>query len=306
MRWVVVPVIGLAMLVVVPLGLRLVEAPGLATIRRAWPLAGAAGVLALLLPTGWPAVLLAGVYAAATVALVGAAAARYWARISLAPTGPEGKAARNWLPIPAELAVLTALVTPSVAGLALVAERGGWMLLGFAPKILLLTVAHFHYAGFAAALVAYLVARVEPTNRWAAIGALTVPVGTLIVLLGFFLGDGVGLVGATVLTGGMWLVGGLAWRARSSAPDRATRVLLATSSAVLLVTMALALDWALGRAFGVPKLSLTWMAATHGVLNAVGFGFCAVLAWNRMPTGTKGVGPVSVGERGGRTRREAA
>jgi hypothetical protein len=75
---------------------------------------------------------------------------------------------------------------------------------------------------------------------------------------------------------------------------------------VLLVTMALALDWALGRAFGVPKLSLTWMAATHGVLNAVGFGLCAVLAWNRMPAGANTLEPVSVGERVGRTRREAA
>jgi hypothetical protein len=43
MRWIVVPVITLAMLVVVPLGLRLLEAPGLPTIRRVWLQRGAAG-----------------------------------------------------------------------------------------------------------------------------------------------------------------------------------------------------------------------------------------------------------------------
>ena len=104
------------------------------------------------------------------------------------------------------------------------------------------------------------------------------------------------LAGAVVLTAGMWLVAALTWRARADAPDRVTRVLFGVSSVVLVVTMLLALDWALGEAFGVPKLNLTWMAATHGVLNAVGFGLCAVLAWGRTFSGS----------RGGRTRRAAS
>ncbi|MFI5954906.1 YndJ family protein [Cryptosporangium sp. NPDC051539] len=270
MRWIVVPVIALGMLVIVPLGLRLLEAPGLGGVRRWWRPAAAAGVVALLLPAGPPAAAIAVLYAAATVALAATAARRLTA-------AGGGSVLR-----PAEVAAATALVTPAVAGISLVAERGGWELLGFGPKILLLTVAHFHFAGFAAALVAGLVGRLPDAGRAASAAALTVPVGTLLVLAGFFLGDYVELAGAAVLTLGMWVVGALTWHARSATPDRVTRVLLATSAAVLVVTMVLALDWALGNAVGVPALSLTWMAATHGILNAVGFALCAVLAWGRL------------------------
>jgi hypothetical protein len=74
------------------------------------------------------------------------------------------------------------------------------------------TVPHFHLAGFAAALVAGLVCRAEPDSRAARAAAVTVPVGTAIVLAGFFTGDGVELAGAMVLTAGMWTVGLLTWR----------------------------------------------------------------------------------------------
>jgi hypothetical protein len=50
-------------------------------------------------------------------------------------------------------------------------------------------------------------------------------------------------------------------------------------AATLVVTMALALTWALGEATGLPHPTLTWMAATHGLANAVGFALCSVLAW---------------------------
>jgi hypothetical protein len=52
--------------------------------------------------------------------------------------------------------------------------------------------------------------------------------------------------------------------------------------------MLLALDWAAGEALGVPHLSLSWMAATHGAANALGFGLCSVLAWWRLSRSTIG------------------
>ena len=58
--------------------------------------------------------------------------------------------------------------------------------------------------------------------------------------------------------------------------------MFAVSSLVLAVTMLLAVAWSLGRAAGLPHLSLTWMVATHGIANALGFATCGLLAWHAM------------------------
>ncbi len=202
---------------------------------------------------------------------------------------------------PHEIAVATALVSPSIAGTALMAERAGYRLFGFDLDILALTVPHFHFAGFAAALVAGLVCRAvqgravqdravqdrgaqdrsaDGLSRWA---AYSVPAGTLLVLLGYFVDDWAELAGAVVLTGGMWAVALLTWRdVRPGGRDRTTRTLLTTSAAVLVATMLLALWWAAGEATGLVHPTLTWMAATHGLGNALGFALCSVLAWRRL------------------------
>lgn len=185
---------------------------------------------------------------------------------------------------PAGIALLTALVTPAVAATALVAERSGHELFGFGLGILALTVPHFHFAGFAAALIAGLVCRVcdGPAGRFA---ALSVPLGTLLVLVGYFIGDWAELTGAVVLTAGMWTVGLLTWQmGHEEGRDRTTRLLLLASAAVLVATMLLALSWALGEATGLPHPTLTWMAATHGLGNALGFALCSLLAWRRVHT----------------------
>lgn len=260
-------IVMLGMLVVVPAGLRLTGSRELDLIRRLWPLFAVPGAVALWLPRGTAATALACCYA------LGA--------LLLALHAPR-RAARGGGLDHAGIALLTALVTPAVAATALVAERAGHELFGFDLGILALTVPHFHFAGFAAALIAGLVCRVAdgPAGRFA---ALSVPLGTLLVLAGYFVGDWAELVGAVVLTAGMWTVGLLTWRmGHADARDRTTRILLLTSAAVLVATMLLALSWALGEATGLPHPTLTWMAATHGLGNALGFALCSLLAWRRI------------------------
>ncbi|MFF9854032.1 YndJ family protein [Streptomyces litmocidini] len=266
------PVVMIGMFWVVPTGLALLDGPrppGWDPLRRAWPLLAAPGALALWLPRSAAATALAAVYALATLALALQAPARLMLTRSLRPS---------------EIAVLAALTAPSVAGLALVAERASYPLFGFDLDILALTVPHFHFAGFAAALVAGLVSRTSdgPAARLA---ALSVPAGTLLVLLGYFVDDWAELAGAVVLTAGMAAVSVLTLRERRDlAADRLTRGLLAVSALVLVATMLLALSWALGEATGLPHLSLTWTAATHGLGNALGFAVCALLARRRLAT----------------------
>ncbi|MFD3694935.1 YndJ family protein [Streptomyces sp. NPDC058646] len=270
-------IVTLGMLYVLPAGLRLIDPVGLRRTARLWPLLAAPGAVCLWLPRGILAASLAALYAAATAALAARAPAR------LLRTHPRAPGRRTAFPAPAEVAVAAALASPSVAGVALVAERAGHRLFGFDLDILALTVPHFHYAGFAAALVAGLVCRAATPGPRASWAVYSVPAGTLLVLLGYFLDDWAELVGAVVLTGGMWAVALLTWREiRPSARDRSTRALLAVSAAVLVATMLLALWWAAGEATGIVHPTLTWMAATHGLGNALGFALCSVLAWRRL------------------------
>lgn len=252
------------------------------------------GAVCLWLPRGAPATALAALYAAATAALavralVPAVRALVPAVRAPAPSArnPTRSGAPGRGPGPAEVAVLTALVAPSVAGTALVAERAGHRLFGFDLDILALTVPHFHFAGFTAALVAGLVCRASAAGALARWAAYSVPAGTGLVLLGYFIDDWAELVGAVTLTGGMWAVALLTWRdvrPGAAVRDRITGALLAISAAVLVATMLLALWWALGEATGIVHPTLTWMAATHGLGNALGFGLCSLLAWRRLNT----------------------
>ncbi|MGW0120395.1 YndJ family protein [Streptomyces sp. NPDC003327] len=301
------PIVTIGMLWVVPTGLALLDGgrndgldggldddgprpPGWAFLRRRWVLLALPGALSLWLPRSGLATALAAVYALATLALALQAPARLFLTRSLRPR---------------EIAVLTALVSPAVAGLALVSERAGHRLFGFDLDMLALTVPHFHFAGFAAALVAGLVHRAAADGPTARFAALSVPAGTLFVLIGYFIDDWAELVGAVVLTAGMTAVAVLTLRERRDlATDRLTRALLAVSALVLSVTMLLALSWALGEATGLPHLGLTWTAATHGLGNALGFAVCALLARRRLhSTAAAAAAPAPYGRRTADTHR---
>ncbi|HEX6231776.1 MAG TPA: YndJ family protein [Jiangellaceae bacterium] len=262
--------VALGMLVLVPLGLRLIDNAGgpVGVIAQAWPLAALAGIGSLIVGRGVTAVVLAVIYAAVTVALAVAAAERLWRRRSLAPS---------------EIAVLTAMVSPSIAGISLVAERGGWQLFGFDLTVLALTVAHFHFAGFAAALIAGLVYTAAP-GVLSALPPVAVPLGIAVVFAGYFTTDAVEFAGTVILTAAMWLTGWLIWqRVRPQAASRFTRLLFGISAGALAVTMLLALNWAAGEVWdAVPHLSLDAMAATHGIVNAVFFALVGVIAWRRL------------------------
>ncbi|WP_405071175.1 YndJ family protein [Kribbella sp. NBC_01510] len=128
------PWLSLGMLVVVPLGLTLL--PTRTTSPRWWFAFAVPGVISLWLPRGAVSITLAAIYLAGTLVLITLAARHFLHHKVIRPR---------------EIALYTALATPSIAALALVAERSSYELFGFNLTVLSLTVAHFHFAGFATA-----------------------------------------------------------------------------------------------------------------------------------------------------------
>ena len=256
--------VALGMTVVAPLGLGLLATGGLRRLRRAWPALGLLAGAGLLLPRGALAVALVVPYAAVcgTVTILGLRRAAQTRRADVR-----------------ELTALTAAASLSVAALSLVAERAGVELLGFSLAVHGLTVAHFHFAGFAAAMLAGLTAVAAP-GLPSTVGAVAVPAGTALVAIGHFTGRWTELGGAVVLTVGLLSTSWVALR-HVALPDRTARVLLRIACLSTPVTMLLAVHFALGRATGLPHLSIPETAATHGVLNALGVGLCGLLAWHR-------------------------
>lgn len=106
--------------------------------------------------------------------------------------------------------------------------------------------------------------------------------GTVIVAVGHFAGRVTELLSAVVLTVGLTATSWVAGRhVRARLGDRAARSLVLVASLATPATSALAVWCVLGRATGLPDLSIAETAATHGVVNAVGVGLCGLLAWWR-------------------------
>lgn len=253
----VLSVLGMA--VVAPLGLRRLATPGVARLAVVWPFLALLAGVGLLLSRGALAIALVVPYALACVAVTGLAALRFLRDRRLGTR---------------DMVAGFACAALAVAATSLVVERAGVELLGFSLAIQGLTVAHFHYAAFAAVLVAGLTWQAAPGPLTTA-GAWAVPVGTAVTFAGFFTGNAVELVGATVLTGGLLLTSYALLRLRPNA-------FLVVAALAIPATMALALWWAAGEAFGYGHPTLRQMAATHGVANALGVGLCGLLGWSRV------------------------
>ena len=196
-------------------------------------------------------------------------------------------AALSWLDAtdfgPAALARLASPAYLTVGATGLVASRLGVEPFGIGEPIVELTAVHFHYAGFAAALLAARTHEVagSVTPRWAGAGTLLTIASPPIVAVGFTTRAPLPqITGAMLLTLGVWMVAGLAATvvARRTAVAGA-RALLIISALSVAAPMVLAVFWAGGQHYDVPALDVPAMARVHGTLNAFGFSLGGLLAW---------------------------
>jgi YndJ-like protein len=183
----------------------------------------------------------------------------------------------------ADLAVSVAGMDLAFAGGWLVVSRAGLHPMGFQEPIILLTSMHFHYSGFAVAVLAAAAVR-ACERRNVSIGILRAIVW-LVLFLPFLLAAGfvispllraAAAVGLAVSVPAFAVC--LIWIARFLDVPVA-RVYLRTGALAACVAMVLVGAYAVTDYLGRPFLTMPGMASTHGVLNGIGFVLCSMLAF---------------------------
>jgi len=267
----------LAPLLLVPLGLRLVGPSDgvprllLRTALVIQPFAALAVVASFLEPVGWTA----GLLTAPWLLLGGVATLAGLVRL----------VGGRPFTLP-RLIVAAALAYLAVGAGWLALSRAGIQPLGLAPVIVELTAVHFHYAGFAACLMAALtietLGNVAPHwRRLALVASLLIVAGSPLVAAGFTLSSRlIQAAGAVVIASGVLGLAAVQYGvvARRLRPGKAA-LLLRLSAASVVLPMALAVEYSVGRLLGLPTLDTQTMALIHGDLNAVGFVGLGLLGW---------------------------
>ena len=165
----------------------------------------------------------------------------------------------------------------------LVFDRFDYQPLGFSAWIVLLTGAHFHYAGFALTLSLALLLMENPNNKWAKVASLGVLSGVVLTATGITTTQ-LGYTHFIETIAGVWMsaaafLSGIAFLLRGVSESSKARCLFIIGAICLLLAMLLAFLYALRTVFPLPFLSIPTMQAVHGSLNALGFGTLTLLGW---------------------------
>lgn len=164
-----------------------------------------------------------------------------------------------------------------VGSLALLASQAQLSPFGFREPIVELTAAHFHFAGFAASIVAANVLRAS-VGRIARVATVGVIASPIVVATGHFTVGTVELLGGVATTLSLFVLALATWHASMS--SRSARTLVRACSFAVVVPMALALQYGWSRATGIAHLDYFTIAEIHGSLNAVGFACGSLLGWH--------------------------
>lgn len=257
--------LAVASTVVVPLALPLL--PGRTGVPGRWAVvAGAPVVPAVLVDQGLVAAVLAAPWLVLGLAVAASTLTTWW-------HGPRDVRGLVWPVAGAYLVVGAAW---------LVADRAGMHPVGVAPPLVALTGVHFHYAGFASAVLVGCAVRALPGNRAAPVAAVATVGAPPLVAIGFTWYGALQVLGAVVLSVGLWTLAWLTLRHVVPTVRGAPRWLLGASAISVVVPMLLAVQWAVGVNVGTPALSIPDMARTHGVVNGLGFALLGILGWRRL------------------------
>ena len=174
-----------------------------------------------------------------------------------------------------------------IGPLAAFSDRLGWAPLDFSPIIILLTAAHFHYAGFLLPWILGNLLRPKEPSSWQRWVAWAVLLGIPAVAVGitsaqFGVDPWLETFAATLMAlGGLGVAvwhAGLALESNQSWPQRLGKLGLFLC---LGTGMVLALLYGWRNYFPLPFLSIPWMYALHGTMNTLGVGVFGILVWGK-------------------------
>lgn len=266
-------VVFFGMLVIVPLGLSLVpiqnERGSYCVAVLAQPVAAVPAIASFFFPAG----------------LLAASLSSAWLILSIfiALFGLTRFKSRGLYPI-AESSIDAGLMYLTVGGGWLVVYRLGVQPFDYGETVILLTVVHFHFAGFAAPIIAGLSGRVLVTRNHPrkifGVSVFAIVAAMPLVAAGITFSPWLGFVGALLISIGLLMLAVLTfgWVIPAVAP-LAGRVLLAIGALSTCTAMVLACLYAYSLTTKILIIDIPTMALTHGVLNAFGFVTSSLLAW---------------------------
>ncbi len=274
----------LGILVIIPLGLSLVpnaQSENNSLLYRAailaQPVGAVAGAVSFLLNSGGSAAILASSWLLVTVMIA------VFGFLRLLRRGPV---------FSREMCIDAGMLYLPVGGIWLVVSRLGIQPIGFGDTIVLLTAMHFHFAGFAAPILAGLAGRTlpgsQPLSKVFALAGICIIGSMPLIAAGITFSPALALVGALIISTGLILLAVLVvgWVLRSL-NSFAAQTLLVASSLSSICAMIFACLYAYSIVAKTVIVDIPQMAMSHGILNSFGFTLCGLLAWSLVSSSSK-------------------
>lgn len=261
-----------APLVIVPLVSELVsvlDPPGIGRkpfLRGVQSVSALAACVAFWIPTGRLSAVLSSWWLLWSILLV-------WLRLN-----------RQWRSLPLRSWPLNIAYADLVLGAAwFVVSRAGWRPIGFQEPIILLTAVHFHYSGFATAVLGAATLRfVEEKRmifRWLRGIVLLAVCLPFAVAAGFVFSPLLRLIAAWALAVTLAVLAGIfVWLSGQFRRVQARVYLRSAAGAAFAAFMLVGL-YATSEYLHRGWITVPGMANSHGVLNGLGFVLLATLAW---------------------------
>jgi hypothetical protein len=273
-----------APLVIVPLGLELGRVLGGGgrfheLARRLQPVGAALAVVTMGLAPGRLAGLVAIGWLLVCVLVAGDGVGKVLVALST-DAGEDDRSTR--IARATRVAMGVAGVDLAVGGTWLVASRWGMRPMGIQEPIGLLTAVHFHFAGFATAMIGAAMLRFAEKRgkpSWLTVLVLMVAGLPFLVAAGFVISPAVKMAAAILFSAS---IAGLAIWLRTMGrrlENPSARILLQVAAGAVFAGMMLSGIYAVADYLGSDVLTIPQMARTHGILNAVGFCLPGLLGW---------------------------